>query len=369
MVEDEYLGMQWCCRLCQSAQVCPTEGCLCRSWEGAVVDTSLCKSHKHLADVVLRDLDSNGCGCCARKCETCGCTETSNTRCKARVGNKGSEHTVGQVHTVRKDGKVVCSGCVADPMCLRCRATSTHMRYCAVPASAAAAAATGGGGAAAATAAQPLPVLPGFGKNKHSETSLRCKACSGSSTAQTKKRRQAAGDESHEGMKDSTGEQAACVRQPKMEWSMLSLAQWGGVYSYFVNPSHYNGEYPENESRITRYVLAARLSTHLGILEPDARKAGCLRIGGQPASTDLIHRAFQWLARHSKVRQGRGVDRGVPRAVVQMAKAMERLADSGPVVITETVRLTERAILTSLKAEVRPLEFERFRIRYDMILR
>ena len=138
------------CVQCQVHEVCPIDGCLCSSWTGCEVDTSKCPRHSGTEGVELRLLDKLGCGSCSRVCYSCGCRETSNSRCRAMEHGHGkvAEHAIGgDAMTVRKDGKAVCAGCVAEHMCRRCFATRTHVRFV-KPRATVAAGGAGGGDAA-----------------------------------------------------------------------------------------------------------------------------------------------------------------------------------------------------------------------------
>ena len=160
-------------------------------------------------------------------------------------------------------------------------------------------------------------------------------------------------------MEGSTGAQDHDAGKPKIGWSVLGLAHWGGLYHYLLL-EYPEGVYPpESSPRSTaqRRILLAQLATRLGILGPDAAKVG------RASSDDSIFESLGWLSRHHQVKR-RGANRGVPRVVKSMATAA-----GSDVAITRRVRDEERRRLTSLRAELRNDEYEQFRLFFDEIPR
>ena len=344
------------CSGCTGLGVCPNDGCLCYDQDGHVMRTH-CKLHTALTGVVFASGGMvQGCGACVLSCFRCGCKVGANSKCRARKPNvkgqgvNGPEHAVcTKMMRIRTDGHAECEHCVVDPVCIECRRTSTHTRFCAdgdeaeYRADGGDVGAGGGGGAGGGSV---------FG-GKAGFPSLTCKVCNSKTAKTTRDGRdgvksarfdnwsrqrmfdgigveeEGRGDKEGSGEEDFIGGQndgnVNMMNKPKLQWRDLRLLKWGGVLHHHIaekGAPQRSSSFDESDTFVGRALQAAQV----GICLADAHNTGRFSVDELVVDMEAFL-ATRRVTEASRLKEKKKMKRweGVPMAVKEMCAEIKKI--------------------------------------------
>ena len=204
----------------------------------------------------------------------------------------------------------------------------------------------------------PLLPQPKMNTKKGGSTALCCTNCSKAITEKTKVKRAQSKSDRESAIDQSSAPRSSTDGIPPTSLSLLSLAQWAGLYIELLDT--FSASFPPKASRSRGQQLLFFLSAsaRLCILEQDARKLGRL------SARELMSECLKFLSKRNARKDQHKRRRGIPQSIKDMAHELRSIAaeSNGVIVVSARARVAEQRLMRALAEELRDEEFEDFNV-------